>query len=266
MAVASKYLAVGGAVPPGGRHRRARHAVVRQRRLPPAGSRAAAGGLSAPEVVDALRPPTTAGRTASSGWWTPRAVGDLHRRGVHGLGRRPAAPVTRSRAISCTGPEVAEAMEQAWLSFTDPGGAPTLALARRLLAALAAGDAAGGDRGPAERRARSGRARGRDRRGPGPRGGCRHPRRPPGRRPRGTGRGADPAPGARRLYFGKPDPATLLPLRGSSPTRSTGAWGPPATTRWRAGPAPRTTRNGSSRARSTRSCWRNCARRRAVAG
>jgi uncharacterized Ntn-hydrolase superfamily protein len=38
-----------------------------------------------------------------------------------------------------TGPEVVEAMEQAWL------GAPDLSMERRLLAALTAGDAAGGD-------------------------------------------------------------------------------------------------------------------------
>ena len=107
-----------------------------------------------------------------------------------------------------TGPEVVEAMEQAWLA----GGAAGLDLPERLLAALAAGDEAGGDR-----RGRQSAAL--------------VVVRP------GGGYGGDdtevdlrvddhpaPVPELRRLldlhrlYFGKPDPATLIPLEGSVAT------------------------------------------------
>ena len=103
-----------------------------------------------------------------------------------------------------TGPEVVDAMEQAWLA----GAAGGLALPERLLATLAAGDEAGGDR-----RGRQSAAL--------------VVVRP------GGGYGGDdtevelrvddhPSPVAElrrlldlhRLYFGKPDPDTLLPLEG----------------------------------------------------
>ena len=100
------------------------------------------------------------------------------------------------------GPEVVEAIERTWLSTSGP-------LAERLLAALAAGDEAGGDK-----RGRQGAALIVAQAGA------------------GYGGLSDievdlrvddhPAPvgelrrllGLHRLYFGKPDPATLLPLEG----------------------------------------------------
>ena len=104
-----------------------------------------------------------------------------------------------------TGPEVVDAMEQAWLA----GAAEGAGLPERLLATLAAGDRAGGDR-----RGRQSAAL--------------VVVRP------GGGYGGDdtevelrvddhpaPVPELRRLldlhrlYFGKPDPATLLPLEGA---------------------------------------------------
>jgi uncharacterized Ntn-hydrolase superfamily protein len=105
-----------------------------------------------------------------------------------------------------TGPEVVAAMESAWLAT---GGVPGATLAHRLHAALAAGDAAGGDS-----RGRQSAALMVVR--------------------RGAGYGGlsdvevdlrvddDPDPVTRLggltslwdLYFGKPDPATLLPLEG----------------------------------------------------
>ncbi|HET9945585.1 MAG TPA: DUF1028 domain-containing protein, partial [Actinomycetes bacterium] len=107
-----------------------------------------------------------------------------------------------------TGPEVVEAMEEAWLAGASSG----FALPERLLATLAAGDEAGGDR-----RGRQSAAL--------------VVVRP------GGGYGGDdtevelrvddhpsPVPELRRLldlhrlYFGKPDPGSLLPLEGDVAT------------------------------------------------
>jgi uncharacterized Ntn-hydrolase superfamily protein len=113
------------------------------------------------------------------------------------------------------GPQVVETMEQAWLSFEDTAASASLRLARRLFAVLAAGDAAGGDR--RGRQSASLAVVGLDG-GIGP------------VAARGQGADvvvdlrvddhADPVGelgrllGLADLYFGEPDPSTLLPLAG----------------------------------------------------
>ena len=217
VAVASKFLAVGAAVPAleAGAGALATQAFANLG-YRPQGLALLRAGLGAQQVVDAV---TTADE------------GRAHRQlGVVDV-RRGSATFTGAECMEwaggrtgdgyaiqgniLAGPEVVEAMERAWLEFDDPGGATSLALARRLLAALAAGDAAGGDR-----RGRQSAALvvvGLDGAvGEGP----------------GRGQGADvladvrvddsPAPveelgrllGLADLYFGAPDPATLLPLTG----------------------------------------------------
>ena len=145
VAVASKFLAVGSAVPWG---RAGAGAVATQAMANlaygPDGLDLLAAGLAAQVVVDRL--------TGADGDRDHRQLGV-----VDGAGR--GATFTGSRCLSwaggqagdgfaaqgniLTGPEVVDALVGAWRSWAAPPGAP---LARRLLAALAAGDRAGGDR------------------------------------------------------------------------------------------------------------------------
>jgi uncharacterized Ntn-hydrolase superfamily protein len=207
VAVASKFLAVGAAVPAA----RAGVGALATQALAnlgyrPDGLGMLAEGRSAPETLDALlagderRDDRQAGvvdRDGGSATWTGRAC-MTWAGGVSGPGYAIQGNIL-------TGPEVVRAMERAWL---DSG--PDLPLARRLHAALLAGDRAGGD------------SRGRQSAAllvvsPGG----------------GYGGGsdvlvdlrvddhADPSVELGRLldlhdlYFGRPDPQTLLPLTGS---------------------------------------------------
>ncbi len=217
VAVASKYLAVGSAVPAleAGAGALATQSFVNLG-YRPQGLALLRAGLTAQQVVDAV--------TAADEGRAHRQVGVVDASGGSATftgaecmdwagGRAGDGYAIQGNIL--TGPEVVEAMERAWLSFDDPGGAPSLTLARRLLAALAAGAAAGGDR--RGRQSASLIVVGLDGAiGEGP----------------GRGQGGDvladvrvddsPAPveeltrlmGLAELYFGKPDPATLLPLEG----------------------------------------------------
>ena len=206
VAVASRCLAVGAAVPAA----RAGVGAIATQALAnlayrPDGLALLASGAVAQDVLDRLtaadelREHRQAGVVAAAGhgasWtgsqclpWAGGAAGDGY----------------ALQGNILTGPEVTAAMERAWLG-SDPG-AP---LARRLLAALAAGDQAGGDR------------RGRQAAAllvVSPEGGYGH----------GTDVAvdlrvddlADPVPelgrllGLHEMYFGRPDPADCLPLDG----------------------------------------------------
>ncbi len=221
VAVASKYLAAGGLVPA---VEAGAGALATQSFLNvgyrPQGLSLLRAGLAAPEVVAAL--------TASDAEREHRQLGVVDAAGGSATWTGPACmawaggrsgPGYAIQGNILTGPEVVHAMEAAWLGGPGAdgglGAAPQFALARRLFAALAAGDAAGGDR-----RGRQCAALvvvGLDGTiGEGP----------------GRGQGADvvvdlrvddhAAPVAELhrllaladLYFGKPDPATLLPLEG----------------------------------------------------
>lgn len=206
VAVASKFLAVGAAVPAAAVNV---GAIATQAWANLAyradGLAMLRDGKSAAETLDAL--------TAADKDRADRQAGIVDRHGraatFTGSGANPwAGGVTGdSYAIQgniLVGPEVVDAMQQAWLT-TDPN-AP---LARRLLAALQAGDDAGGD------------SRGRQ-------SAALLVVTPDG----GYGGGSDVYADLRvddhaaptkelgrlldlhDLYFGKPDPATLLPLEG----------------------------------------------------
>ena len=206
VAVASKFLGVGAAVPAAaagvGAIATQSWANLAYR---PDGLAMLRAGKSASETLDAL--------TAADEHRDQRQAGIVDRDGnaatFTGTGCNPwAGGVTGDcyaiQGNILVGPEVVEAMERAWLA--SPPGAP---LTRRLLAALQAGDAAGGDR-----RGRQSAAL--------------LVVTPDG----GYGGGSDvfadlrvddhpqPAHELERLldlhdiYFGKPDPATLLPLDG----------------------------------------------------
>ena len=211
VAVASKFLAVGAMVPAA---RAGVGAVATQSYANLAyradGLSRLAGGRTSQQVLDEL----TAGDDGR----------DQRQAGVVGVGPT-AGPGATFTGAAChdwaggragddyavqgnilVGPEVVDAMEQAWLAGA-AGGGPELP--ERLLATLAAGDDAGGDR-----RGRQSAAL--------------LVVRP------GGGYGGDdtevdlrvddhpsPVPELRRLldlhrlYFGAPDPATLLPLEGA---------------------------------------------------
>jgi uncharacterized Ntn-hydrolase superfamily protein len=217
VAVASKYLAVGSAVPAleAGAGGLATQSFVNLG-YRPQGLALLRAGLTAQQVVDAVTG-ADEGRVHRQLGVVDAAGGSATFTGEECMdwagGRAGDGYAIQGNIL--TGPEVVEAMEQAWLTFDDPGGAPSLGLARRLLAALAAGDAAGGDR--RGRQSASLIVVGLDGAiGEGP----------------GRGQGGDvlvdvrvddsPAPvqeltrllGLAELYFGKPDPATLLPLEG----------------------------------------------------
>jgi uncharacterized Ntn-hydrolase superfamily protein len=204
VAVASKFLAVGSAVPAVaadvGAVATQAHANLAYR---PDGLRMLAQGRSAAETLDAL--------VAADEGRDHRQAGIVDRAGTaatytgpecHDWAGGRAGPGYAVQGNILTGPDVVAAMERAWLSST-------AALADRLLATLAAGDAAGGDR-----RGRQSAALVVARRGA------------------GYGGTSDvevdlrvddhPAPvpelgrllALHRLYFHEPDPATLLPLEG----------------------------------------------------
>jgi uncharacterized Ntn-hydrolase superfamily protein len=143
VAVASKFLAVGGAVPAAeagvGAIATQSYANLAYR---PDGLAHLAKGLSAQQTLDAL--------TAADGLHEQRQAGvvDAHSGAATFTGTEChawAGGVTGAgyaiQGNILTGPEVVAAMEQAWLASSDD--AP---LGRRLLAALIAGDRAGGDR------------------------------------------------------------------------------------------------------------------------
>src|SRR4051812_31140998 len=147
VAVASKFLGVGGAVPAleAGAGALATQAFVNLG-YRPQGLALLRAGLTAPEVVAAL--------TGADDGRDDRQLGVVDAAGGSATftgsacldwagGRSGLGYTVQGNILS--GPEVVAAMEEAWLSFADPGGSPSLALARRLLAALRAGDAAGGD-------------------------------------------------------------------------------------------------------------------------
>lgn len=143
VAVASKFLAVGSAVPAGaadvGAIATQSFANLAYR---PDGLRLLRDGKSAQETLDAL--------TAADGLRAQRQAGvvDSHGRAATFTGDECnawAGGVTGDgyaiQGNILTGPEVVEAMQQAWI-----GTDASQPLTRRLLAALRAGDEAGGDR------------------------------------------------------------------------------------------------------------------------
>jgi uncharacterized Ntn-hydrolase superfamily protein len=143
VAVASKFLGVGAAVPAAasgaGAIATQSYANLAYR---PDGLRLLSDGKSAQETLDAL--------TSADSGRSQRQAGIVD---VHGDaatytgddchdwagGRTGASYAIQGNIL--TGPEVVEEMERAWLT-TDPD----VPLAQRLFAALVAGDAAGGDR------------------------------------------------------------------------------------------------------------------------
>ena len=210
VAVASKFLAVGAYVPAA---RAGVGAVATQSfvnlRYVPDGLALLAAGVGAQDVVARL---TGADEQASS-----RQLGVVDARG--GSGTFTGGTCTAWAGGTCgqgyavqgnclVGPEVVAAMEEAFLASD-----PAAALAERLLAALRAGDDAGGDR-----RGRQSAAL--------------YVVSPGGGYEGGSDVLVDlrvddhPAPVAElarlldlhRLYFGTPDPATLLPLEGETGT------------------------------------------------
>lgn len=204
VAVASKFLAVGNAVPAAepevGAIATQSYANLSYR---PDGLRMLASGNSAQQTIDAL--------TAADEGREQRQVGIVDRAGraatftgsgCHGWAGGRTGDGYAIQGNILTGPEVVEEMERAWLSTKGQ-------LADRLLAAVAAGDQAGGDR-----RGRQSAALLVVRRGGGYGGESdveidlrsdEHP---------------TPIPelhrmlALHRLYFGKPDPELLLPLEG----------------------------------------------------
>jgi uncharacterized Ntn-hydrolase superfamily protein len=204
VAVASKFLAVGSAVPAAevGVGAIATQSLANLAYRPD-GLRLLAAGHSAQETLDAL--------TAADEGRDQRQAGVVDRDGgaatftgpgCHAWAGGRTGPGYAVQGNILTGPEVVAEMERAWLTADGP-------LADRLLAALAAGDEAGGDR-----RGRQSAALLVVRRGG------------------GYGGMSDvevdlrvddhssPVPELRRLldlhrlYFDQPDPATLLPLEG----------------------------------------------------
>lgn len=206
VAVASKFLAVGGAVPAAeaeiGAIATQSYANLAYR---PQGLALLRTGVSASATV--------AGLTAADEGRATRQLGVVGAAGdgasftgdeCHPWAGGAAGDGYAIQGNILTGPEVVAEMERAWL-----GGADEARLARRLLAALAAGDAAGGDRRGRQSAALLVVAKG-----------------------QGYGGTGDvvvdlrvddhPDPvtelgrllGLHALYFDKPDPATLLPLAG----------------------------------------------------
>jgi len=143
VAVASKFLAVGSAVPAveagvGGVATQS-YANLSYR---PEGLRLLGEGRSAQEVLDAL--------TSADEMREQRQAGVVDRdgraatftgSGCHAWAGGRTGDGYAVQGNILTGEDVVEAMERAWLDAD-----PTVSLGRRLLAALTAGDAAGGDR------------------------------------------------------------------------------------------------------------------------
>jgi uncharacterized Ntn-hydrolase superfamily protein len=143
VAVASKFLAVGAAVPAG------------EAGVGALATQAYANLTYRPDGLDLLREGATAAQTvdrlvAADVGRAERQLGVVGREGhgatytgpkCHDWAGGSAGDGFAIQGNILTGPEVVEAMRAAWLG-NDPG----TSLARRLLAALAAGDASGGDR------------------------------------------------------------------------------------------------------------------------
>lgn len=156
VAVASKFLAVGAAVPAAdAAHGALATQAAANLAYRPQGLALLATGTTAADVV--------AGLTAADPGRAERQLGVVGPAGdgasytgpgcmTWAGGRSGAGYAIQGNILA--GPRVVEAMERAWLAGGGlPGGEPTgevpgggIALARRLVAALAAGDAAGGDR------------------------------------------------------------------------------------------------------------------------
>jgi uncharacterized Ntn-hydrolase superfamily protein len=143
VAVASKFLAVGSAVPAAeagvGAVATQSYANLSYR---PEGLRLLGEGRSAQEVLDAL--------TSADEMREQRQAGVVDRdggaatftgSGCHAWAGGRTGEGYAIQGNILTGEDVVESMERAWLDAD-----PTVSLARRLLAALTAGDAAGGDR------------------------------------------------------------------------------------------------------------------------
>ena len=143
VAVASKFLAVGSAVPAAeagvGAVATQSYANLSYR---PEGLRLLGEGRSAQEVLDAL--------TSADEMREQRQAGVVDRdgraatftgSGCHAWAGGRTGDGYAVQGNILTGEDVVEAMERAWLDAD-----PTVSLGRRLLAALTAGDAAGGDR------------------------------------------------------------------------------------------------------------------------
>lgn len=143
VAVASKFLAVGSAVPAAeagvGAVATQSYANLSYR---PEGLRLLAQGRSAQEVLDSLtsademREQRQAGVVDRDGRAATFTGSECH---AWAGGRTGDGYAVQGNIL--TGEDVVKAMERAWLDAD-----PTVSLARRLLAALTAGDAAGGDR------------------------------------------------------------------------------------------------------------------------
>ena len=206
VAVASKFLAVGAAVPAAeagtGAIATQSYANLAYR---PDGLALLRGGKSAQATLDALTAADDERETRQAGIVDATgAAATFTGTDCHSWAGGSAGPGYAIQGNILTGPDVVAEMERAWLA-TDV----RQPLARRLLAALTAGDAAGGDR-----RGRQSAAL--------------LVVTPDG----GYGGGSDvlvdlriddhpaPVPELARLldlhdlYFGKPDPATLVPLDG----------------------------------------------------
>ena len=142
VAVASKFLAVGAVVPwlEAGVGAIATQALANTR-YGPEGLAHLRDGASAREALDAVlaadaRPRRPPGRASSTRAGAPRRTPGSA--ACRGRGAAPA-PAMRRRATSSPGPDVVDAMAEAYEASSGD-------LADRLLLALAAGDAAGGDR------------------------------------------------------------------------------------------------------------------------
>jgi uncharacterized Ntn-hydrolase superfamily protein len=207
VAVASKFLAVGAAVP------------AAQARVGAVATQAFVNLAYRPQALALLRTGvsaagTVAALTAADEERDTRQVGVVAAAGAGAsfTGARctawaggTAGDGYAAQGNILTGPEVVAALEQAWLASD-----PEAPLARRLIAALAEGDAAGGDRRGRQSAALLVVAPG-----------------------AGYGGGSDVLADLRsddaarpideltrlldrhELYFGRPDPASLLPLRGA---------------------------------------------------
>lgn len=144
VAVASKFLAV-GAVVPGARigvgavatQSWARVAYVEELLAALAGGASAEAALAAATAGDDGRATRQVGVVGAGSAAT--FTGDDCMQWCGGVARDEGAGAYAIQGNILTGPEVVEAMEQAWL------GSAGRTFPQRLLAALAAGDAAGGD-------------------------------------------------------------------------------------------------------------------------
>jgi uncharacterized Ntn-hydrolase superfamily protein len=205
VAVASKFLAVGSAVPAAavgvGALATQAYANLAYR---PDGLQLLREGLSAPEVVSALTRQDDGRDQRQVGVVSARDAATFTGEGCTDWAGGRAGDDYAVQGNILVGEPVVVAMEQAWLSHRD------LPLGRRLLSALASGDEAGGDRRGRQSAAllvvRPGAGYGGD----------------DTELDLRVDDHADPVPELLRLvdmhdlYFGQPDEATLLPLTGET--------------------------------------------------